>query len=228
MISPEQIRGARGLLGWTQLELAKQSGLSKTVVNNIERMLVKPHSRTLETITRTLEEQGVEFFGQYGVDLKKDLFKVSVYEGPDSFPRYLRDVVDTVRGTGLEPLHFNVDDALVIRQGYQSDYHRYFEDLRRYDIREKVMVREGDTTRYAPHDTSSYRWIPKALFSQNGYSVYGNTYSIFMFGIVNRVINIRNSLVADIFRKQFNATWAQARPQPKTPSLFEKYAETSL
>ncbi len=225
MISPEQIRAARGLLGWTQLDLAKNCRLSKTVVNNVERQLVKPRTRTLEVIRKKFTDQGVEFLGEFGVDLKKDIFNVTTYEGHDSFPRYLQDIVDTVKGTGIEPVHFNVDDALAIQQGYQKIYHQYFKDLSRFGVRERVLVREGDMTRYAPYETTSYRWMPKDLFSQNGYSVYGDTYSIFTFGEVNRVINIINPLVADIFRKQFEATWRQSKPQPKAPCLYEQYED---
>ena len=34
MITIEQCRAARGLLGWTQQDIADASGLSKTAINN--------------------------------------------------------------------------------------------------------------------------------------------------------------------------------------------------
>ena len=131
--------------------------------------------------------------------------------------------MDTAKGTNIEPLHFNVDDALVLELGYQDIYHQYFRDLLRYGIKERVLVREGDTTRYGPYKTTLYKWMPKDLFSQNGYSLYGNVYSIFTFGETNRVINIESPLVAEIIRRQFEDTWKQAKPQPEVPCLYDEY-----
>ncbi len=224
MISVEQIRGARGLLGWTQLDLARNCGLSKTVMNNLERQLVTPRLRTLETIKRKLEEHGIEFSGAYGVNLCNDIFKVNIYEGKDSFPRYMQDIIDKVKGTNIEPVHFNVDDQIVLNQGYEDIYFQYFSDLRRYGIHERVLTREGDRVRYAPYDTSTYKWMPKDLFSQNGYSIYGDTYSIFIYGKTNRVINIQNPMVAEIHMRQFDAAWKISKNMPKVEPRYNSYA----
>ncbi|KAB2716962.1 helix-turn-helix domain-containing protein [Brucella intermedia] len=61
MITPEQIRGARAMLGMTQAELAKLSGLSTTGLNNIERGSADPKASTLSAIQLALEGRGVVF-----------------------------------------------------------------------------------------------------------------------------------------------------------------------
>ncbi len=67
MISPAQIRAARGLLKWTQATLAHQSALSTVTLNMIENEAVKPREATLLSIQTALEAGGVEFLAEDGV-----------------------------------------------------------------------------------------------------------------------------------------------------------------
>lgn len=64
MISANQIRAARALIGWTQGQLAGAAGLSLAVVNNVERNVTDPRRSTLEAIQKALEGAGVEFIGE--------------------------------------------------------------------------------------------------------------------------------------------------------------------
>jgi len=66
MITPQQIRGARAMVGLTQAELAERAGISKTGLNNIERGSADPKASTLAAIQRALEEAGVEFIPENG------------------------------------------------------------------------------------------------------------------------------------------------------------------
>jgi len=61
MLTPAQIRAARAMLDWTQGELAKRAGISKTGLNNIERGSADPKASTLTAIRRAIEDAGVEF-----------------------------------------------------------------------------------------------------------------------------------------------------------------------
>lgn len=59
MITPQQIRGARAMLGMTQGELARIAGISTTGLNNIERGVSDPKASTLRAIEGALEAAGV-------------------------------------------------------------------------------------------------------------------------------------------------------------------------
>ncbi|MEA1675480.1 helix-turn-helix domain-containing protein [Nitrospirillum sp. BR 11163] len=61
IVSPRQIRAARGLLGWTRTELADRAILSVTTVADIERNDVNPRASTLSAVILTLEKAGIEF-----------------------------------------------------------------------------------------------------------------------------------------------------------------------
>jgi len=65
MPTSAQIRAARGLLGWSQAELATRAGLSARTIERAERGEGMPQVtvRTLEAIARTLRAGGIEFLG---------------------------------------------------------------------------------------------------------------------------------------------------------------------
>jgi transcriptional regulator with XRE-family HTH domain len=75
MISPSQCRAARGLLDWSQLELAKRSRVGIVTIRQLEGGLHQPRPATLQVVRQALESAGVEFIdengGGAGVRLRK-------------------------------------------------------------------------------------------------------------------------------------------------------------
>lgn len=78
MISIEQIRAARGLLGWSQTQLAEAAGRSLPTIKRLEREAedgpaVSDDVR--EAVRKALEKAGIEFIpengGGAGVRMKK-------------------------------------------------------------------------------------------------------------------------------------------------------------
>lgn len=65
MITVEQIRAARAMLGLKQSELAKKSGLSLSTLNKIERGIqTDPQTSTIRAIRLALEAEGIKFTAQ--------------------------------------------------------------------------------------------------------------------------------------------------------------------
>lgn len=64
MITPGQIRAARGFLGWTQVQLARAAGLSEVAVKRLERGRTDPRASTLLAIQQAFEHAGVIFLDQ--------------------------------------------------------------------------------------------------------------------------------------------------------------------
>jgi transcriptional regulator with XRE-family HTH domain len=60
-ISPELCRAARGLLGWSQQDLATRAQVARKTIADFESGQVTPHPRTLRDVVATLEAAGVEF-----------------------------------------------------------------------------------------------------------------------------------------------------------------------
>ena len=75
MISPSQCRAARGLLDWSQQELAERSGVGIVTVRQLEGGIREPRRATLQVVRQALEKAGVEFIdengGGAGVRLRK-------------------------------------------------------------------------------------------------------------------------------------------------------------
>jgi predicted transcriptional regulator len=66
MISSAQCRAARGLVGWTQQELAKNAGVGTVAIHQLESGTSQPRRATLDVVRRALEEAGVEFIDENG------------------------------------------------------------------------------------------------------------------------------------------------------------------
>lgn len=70
MISVPQIRAARALLGWSQDDLAKKSGLSEMAIKNLERGAVDPRVSTMTNVIQAFEHAGIEFLNSEGTGLR--------------------------------------------------------------------------------------------------------------------------------------------------------------
>ncbi|PJF20418.1 MAG: XRE family transcriptional regulator, partial [Phototrophicales bacterium] len=80
MITVEQIKAARALIGWSQKELGDHAGLSQTAITNIEVGKFRPTTQTIDAIRKAFELHGLEFI-QGGVRLRPSA--VIIIQGPD-------------------------------------------------------------------------------------------------------------------------------------------------
>ena len=58
-MSPEQSRAARGWLGWSQSELAKQAHVALRTVASFERGEITPRYNNIAALRRAIEAAGV-------------------------------------------------------------------------------------------------------------------------------------------------------------------------
>ena len=65
-ITPDQCRGARGLLDMTQSELASGSGVSLRTITHFEAGERRPIPAILAAIRKALEDAGIEFIPENG------------------------------------------------------------------------------------------------------------------------------------------------------------------
>ena len=68
MIYAEQLRAARGLLGWNQSKLAADSGLALTTIKRMESESgpVRGNSKNVWKIQSVLEDAGIIFIDENG------------------------------------------------------------------------------------------------------------------------------------------------------------------
>jgi transcriptional regulator with XRE-family HTH domain len=76
MMTPAQCRAARGLLDWSQQQLAEAASVGVVTVRHFEGGKAAPRNATLDVLTRALDAAGVDFIpengGGAGVRLKKN------------------------------------------------------------------------------------------------------------------------------------------------------------
>jgi transcriptional regulator with XRE-family HTH domain len=65
-LSVAQLRGARGLLGWSQSQLAEAAGLSLPTIKRTELETVNVSIEAREKLRIALEKAGVEFIAENG------------------------------------------------------------------------------------------------------------------------------------------------------------------
>ena len=68
MLTTSQIKAARALLGWSQAELAKQSGISEPTIARLESVDGELGGRrdTAKKIRFAIEKAGIEFIDENG------------------------------------------------------------------------------------------------------------------------------------------------------------------
>ncbi|MEI5668358.1 helix-turn-helix domain-containing protein [Bosea sp. CCNWLW174] len=66
LISLEQCRAARAMLGWSQGDLADAAKVSRTTIVDFERGLRTPHHNNLDAIRRAFEKAGIELIPENG------------------------------------------------------------------------------------------------------------------------------------------------------------------
>ncbi|WP_245411821.1 helix-turn-helix transcriptional regulator [Phyllobacterium leguminum] len=65
-LTPEQCRGARGMLGWSQAELAEAANVSRQTIADFERGARMPISNNLASLVAAFEAVGIEFIPENG------------------------------------------------------------------------------------------------------------------------------------------------------------------
>jgi len=66
ILSPEQCRGARGLLGLSQIDLCALAGISHKPLVDFEKGNTRTYISTLKKLLQALESAGVEFIPENG------------------------------------------------------------------------------------------------------------------------------------------------------------------
>lgn len=97
IISGSQIRGARGLLNWSQDDLAEVSKVSRRTVQQLESDF-PGRSNNLKKIHQTLADHGIEFLQGAGVKLRSKGFLD--FTGPESCDDFFNHVQNTLKERG--------------------------------------------------------------------------------------------------------------------------------
>ena len=209
-ITTAQIRGARGILNWSQTDLAERTGISATSIGSIENGQSTPRANTLQTIQKSFENAGIEFLGTDGVRLKTG--DVRIFKGHNGLIDFYDDIYSSTRdGFEGEILVSNVDERQFVKHlGEYADTHiERMSSLGK--VLYKILIREGDN--FIPGSSyAEYRWIPRDLFSSVPFYVYGDKLAIILFDAEITIITLEYPSIAEAYRVQFADMWRRATP----------------
>lgn len=218
MISVEQIRAGRALLGWTQKQLASAAGLSVRALNMIELEQVVPREDTLRQIRSALNAEQVAFGSDHGVKLMKDRLEISNLEGPSSKEALMKDIVAQLRWRGGSSCYvgpFEEEFAKINRSLLNNFYHQCAE----YNIREMNIVERG-YIRFVARP-KFYRWLEREQLGEMAFCVYHDTVALFTGTKGDQIVLIHNKGIAAYFMRQHRALWQRAKQLPFVARLKE-------
>ncbi len=171
----------------------------------IEELVVERMERIRKIIPELESLQGFS-----GDDISVELLK-----GKYVYKILLRDIVSTLNNNS-EVLIFGIDDDVIMRSDkhYLVHLKQYFLRLRELNIREKVIIKKGNSI-IKEAKTTKYRFLPRDVIGNTAFEVYGNKVAIFLWASPNHLILINNKEVANSYRKQFNILWWVAENKRK-------------
>ena len=221
MITIEQCRGARGLLGWTQQDLADASGLSKTAINNFEKGHSDIKADSLKAIRMAFETSDIEFLENTGIRKKSE--HTRILRGKDAFREILEDMQETLKSTGGEIRISNVNKSLSSLVSTQKLFN-HIEVIKAHNIRERVLCAQGTKSVLSP--TDECRWITQS--DLNGLMptfIYGSKVA-FQLWDQSMFIIVNSSEAVKAEQQRFEILWAHAQV-PSESSSNQTLAEGS-
>jgi len=208
-ITTAQIRGARGILDWSQAELSARTGISATSIGSIENGQTTARASTLSLIQKAFETAGIEFIGTDGVRIRTG--QVRVFTGQDGITEFYDDIFQTLSNFEGDVLVSNVDERKFIRAlGKYTDTHIKRMTELKDRIQYKILIREDDS--FTPGaDYAEYRGLPTDLFASVPFYLYGDKLAIILFEKDTTIIVLSYPAIADAYRVQFNDMWTRGK-----------------
>lgn len=208
-ITTAQIRGARGILNWSQHDLSERTGISATSIGSIENGQSIPRENTLNAIRKAFEDSGIEFMPNQGIRVRSG--DVQIFRGRSGFLDFMKDVYETLETSEARNAYVsNVDEGEFLKwMGDASEDH-----LKKVSqlsgLNYKILVKDGD--KYLPATSyAEYRSMPREQFSSVPFYVYGDKLAILLFETEPTIIIMNYAAVANAYKLQFDALWRTAK-----------------
>lgn len=208
MIAVSQIRAARGLLGWSQKDLAERTGLSQRTITNIETEKNIPNVETLQSIETVIQQAGVDITSN-GVRARRKT--VQIITDTDVSGRLLDDMFKHVAEHGVRQILMTGINQELLRGPARARVIDYGRKIRLFGAQERFLVSEAMPCSFMTAAPEQYRGLPRDYFSDKIQTfIYGNNFATLMLNL-NELHIIRNAQVAEFHRRQFECIWQGAK-----------------
>jgi transcriptional regulator with XRE-family HTH domain len=215
MITPRQIRAARGLLGWEATELGARTNLSRETIANIESGRTQAREGSLERILRAFDQGGVEFTANQGVRLKSK--GLEVYEGPDRFDEFYTFLYEHLRAHGGDVCLSVTDERLLAKYRKNSSIHyERMQDLSNQGVIKSFRILANKSEFRSKYPYNLYKWQPGSSLSPTAFYTFGDCLALisFVHDPAPYVVVLQSQPLADSYRQAFDVAWAAAKEPP--------------
>lgn len=212
-MEPYQVRAARGLLGWSQTELAERAGTSLSAVADCENERGKTSRETYDRFLAAFERECV-FITDTGVEKRSG----ATYEitGEDWWLKTLDDVYYTLMDEGGEMLMIFSDD-----RESSKEVNGRIKKIRNAGIKMRQLVREDNTYMIGP--ASEYKWVPKEYFLNYITLIYGDKVAICAEDNTKALV-CRDVNLARAWKNLFEMLWTGTTLiEPKESTARERF-----
>lgn len=210
LITPSQCRAARGLLKWTQPDLAGRCGTHIQTICAFENETGTPTKKTLQKITVTFEKEGIDLLEGNGV--KQFNTNIRILHGEEGIKALFDDIYESsIPGKG-GILIANNTEPLYLGSNVMEHLMMHLKRLEKAGLKEQILCREGDMHFLGPH--TAYRWVPKEFFCDIPTFVYAGKLAMLIWGPPAKVTIINDPQYAESMRNLFNFAWHHARIPP--------------
>ncbi len=220
MITTAQIRGARGILNWSQGDLSERTDISATSIGSIENGLTQPRESTLSVIQKAFEDAGIEFLGLEGIRFKTNY--IQNLSGADGFSDFLDDVFQSaiLNGTKENPTKIYLSNVVhenwikwMGKDKWNNHTKRMTEHKDIMDVR--IIVKEGDAN-FPANSYAQYKWFPAELFNDKSFYAYHDKLAFINFFEDDvHITIIQQPAFAEGYRTLFDIAWDKVAMTPK-------------
>lgn len=204
MISSAQVRAARGLLNWTQSELADKCNLTKATIANIENDKHHLTSKTANKIHQAFRSAKVEFLINNGIRSKFDIVKT--LDGREGVIYLLNDIYDSVKDVGGCVKISGIEKKSLIKiidNEYLEMHKNRMEKVN--NLSSKIFSSdEAEDIEYKSY--REYRQIPSEYFFPLPIYIYDRKVAFVMLDPL-RVLLIENFHLFLVNSNQFDMIW---------------------
>jgi len=213
------IRAARILVDWDAGDLAKQIGMSRVAIQNIERGDARPKAETMDKIVHAFFDVGIEFTENEGLRRRPE--GIEIFEGPERFDEFYDFLYEHLKRNGGE-VCLNVADERLLSQ-YRKDPGVHYKRMKA--LCDNGMIKSfrilATESKFAP-TYSTYKWQSGAGISPTAFYAFGDCLALisFVHTPAPYVVVLKSPPLAAAYRQAFDGAWATAK-EPPPPSLEE-------
>lgn len=209
MITVPQIKAARGLLDWSQNDLAERTNLTQRTITGIETGKARPSFASLKLIESAFEEGGIEFI-EDGVRYKKGY--LTVIKGDDFGDRFVDYIYSILEKSDIKEVLLNGINQEHLPPEARAKVVEYTKKIEALGVTERFLVPETMEVQFMTGKVSQYRGLPWDYFSDTTPTfIFGDYTAVMMFDI-HEVWIVKNRPYALFQRKQYELLWQTAKP----------------